>query len=76
VIGPLVAFSVSVKVPVGVAGPMLTVNCSEELALIVKGDGGLLVAPLGSPEIVTKTDPLKPFVPLTETVIGELAHPC
>jgi hypothetical protein len=73
---PLTAFIVRWKVPIGVAEPSLTVTCCEEFALTVRGNGGVVLAPSGKPEIATETDPVKPFAPATETVIAPLEHPC
>jgi hypothetical protein len=53
----------------------VTVNGCGELALTLRGNAELVVAPAGRPEIVTDTVPVKPFAATTETVMGELVAP-
>jgi hypothetical protein len=62
--------------PIGVATGTDTVNCSFESAAIVSGNTGVVVAPVGSPEIAIETLPVKPLSALIETVIGALVPPC
>jgi hypothetical protein len=63
------------EVPTVAFAGTVTVNCCGEPALTVSGNAGLVVAPAGSPEMVTETEPVKPFAATTERVIGELVAP-
>ena len=44
-------------------------------AAMLNGLSGLDVTPVGSPEIVTWTEPVKPFSAFTETLRAELLEP-
>jgi hypothetical protein len=65
-----------VESPAAAFAGTLTVNCCGEMALTLRGNVGVVVAPAGRPLIVTDTMPAKPFTATTETVTGKLVSPC
>jgi hypothetical protein len=64
---PLVAVTVSDEVPAGVALPVVTVMVVDPLPATVVGLK-LAVAPVGSPEALKLTVPLKLFTPVVVMV--------
>jgi len=66
---------VTEKFPVGALAGIVNVTCTELLALMLRGNAGEEVMPVGRPLTATETDPENPFKPLTETVTGPTVVP-
>jgi hypothetical protein len=73
---PLLPWAVIVKLPVATLddAPKTTAVLAPDAML--KGLEGFETTPLGTPDNVTWTVPVKPFCPTTETVMGAVVPPC
>lgn len=74
-IEPLVACSDKEESPVGVSADVVIVNRCGEFTAIFNGNGGVVLAPGGNPEIDTIAEPVKPFSATIEMVTGTLVVP-